>query len=193
MFKKTHYAGIAVLLCAALWTGKASAQEDQVSAVQTNTVSEGRAQEEKSKGYKQHKAGKKVAREQRIADEKAFRRSLKGMPKAERDAAIRARKEAKLKLKPTFTPILHRENMVFFRKKLARNKVLSREEKEEFIYFFEDQYVESVRFRDKRYAEDAAFFEKVTGDAGTTRDQKKEALKRYVEEREAGVRAAMKK
>ncbi len=140
-------------------------------AVQGNTGVFHSRQKEKVKNFQ----------EQQHKERRTFRESLEGKSLEEKKQALKDFLKSQRTGKQEFREKMHEENKAFLRERLEKNKKLTEAEKAELINFFEEQYQENVLFRQGKASEQIAFFEKITSDSNLTLQQKRSAIKDYLD------------
>lgn len=114
-------------------------------------------------------------------ENKRFRKSLKGMPREQKEMAVYGHRERQYHDNKVFHQKMHEDNMVFIKGRLDRNDRLSREQKEDLVHFYDMQYKRHESFREKQHRKNMDFFNKIANNPKLTQEQKKIALKHYFE------------
>ena len=83
----------------------------------------------------------------------------------------------------------HQKNTSFLESKLAANTKMTQAQKTELINHFESQYQENVNFRDQRHNANIAYFQKIANDPSLIPEQKKAAIKTYMDQQKAQDKA----
>lgn len=144
--------------------------------------------QQKAKGQEFHQKQKQ--------ENQDFKKSLEGKTPEEKKAAMEAHRktqqtenaafQGQMKdTRKTFNAANHEERMAKLQEMLAGNKNLTDAQKAEMISFFENQYQENVTHSDANFASNQAFFAETMNNADLTPEQKKAAIKEYMEKQKA--------
>lgn len=127
------------------------------------------ARKEKAKEYM---AGQK-------AENEAFRKTLKDMPEAQREAAIIEHRNQQFAENQANHAKMHEEQMSKLQTKLAANKNLTDAQKQELTAKEEKEYQDNVAQANARHTATLNYAQQVHNDPNLTPEQKREKMKGY--------------
>ncbi len=96
---------------------------------------------------------------------------------------VRPYRQRQREQREDYKQYFRQQNYTLMKERLARNKKLIEQEKEDLINFFQSQqeirYEKVISLNDPKYTEDLALFEKIANDPNIEFNDKKTAIKAY--------------